>query len=1377
MIAENEISTRRPELSAAKRALLEKRLRGQATPEARPPSIRRRMDFGPAPLSFAQQRLWFLDQLQPGPLYNVPVALRLRGELNKDALEHALNSVVARHDALRTRFTVVDGNPMQAAADPSPRNLPEIDLTLQPEARRERDVRQLLDREAARPFDLSRDELFRTLLFRVDDDDHVLFVNQHHIISDAWSLGTFFRELAFFYNNFVTGRSFLTPDLTIQYADYAAWQQEWIESPAAEKQLEYWKAHLAGAPQLLELPADHARPATQSFRGGRAGRLLPKDLADAVKQLGQAEGATLFMTLLAAFNILLQRYTRQDDLVVGSPVAGRNRLELEGVMGFFVNTLPLRTNLAGNPTFREALARVKRVTLDGQAHQDLPFERIVEELQPERNPAYSPVVQVMFMLQNELAKDLRLPGLSAEPIPVETVTAKFDLTLSVEERKDGLWTAVEFCADLFSDATMERMLTHFQTLLEGIVANPFQPIGELPLLPEAERAQVLVKWNHTHTNYPRGRTIVQLFEEQAAQNPDATALLFGGERMSYGELNARANRLAHHLKTQGIVTGTMTGVCLERSFDMIIALVAILKAGGAYVSLDPAYPKERLKMMVDDARIAILVTAEKWKGHFHADLKTVCLDADRDVINRESDADPADPEGLGVESPAYVSFTSGSTGRPKGVSVPHRGVVRLVKQTNYAHFGRSEVFLQFAPIAFDASTFEIWGALLNGAVLAIFPPHAPSLAEIGDFIQRNGVTTLWLTAGLFHQMVEENIVSLRGVRQLLAGGDVLSVPHVRKALEQLPGCRLINGYGPTENTTFTCCHRILGADRRSIPIGRPIANTQAYILDPHLQPVPIGVPGELYAGGDGVALGYVNQPQLTAEKFVADPFSRDAGAKLYRTGDLARWLPDGTVEFLGRADTQIKIRGFRIELSEIETALNLHPGIRECSVIAHTVGTTDKKLVAYVVAENGGAPSIAELREHLRTRLPDYMVPSAFVFLPALPLNANGKVARKALPAPDAAALGGDKQFVAPRDETEAKLARIWEEVLDVRPIGVDDHFFELGGHSLMAVRLIARIEKVFGKKIPVTTVFQSPSVAQLAEVLRGGKSAISSSSIVEIQPKGTRTPLFFVHGVGGGMFWGYTNLARHLGSDQPVYAFNSRGLDGRPEFPTVKEMAAHYVSDLKKFRPHGPYHLGGYCFGGVVALEMARQLRAAGESVPFLTLINSIPPNAGYDDFRPTPRAFGRFLKNVGYWIGYVAGQPPKAQRDFIKWKALAIGKRVRRLFSRRKSVYDFDVHEVVDLSAQPKELHDLWGQHIRMLFNHRPEFFHGRLTLFRTPGYSLVCSFDEAYCWRKFASEVDVRMIPGAHESILDEPNVQRVAEELTHLLAQLPAGEDRP
>lgn len=1372
MIVETEISSRRPQLSSAKRALLEKRLRGQIAPEQKPLVIPRRI-FGSSPLSFAQQRLWFLNELQPGPLYNIPVAVRLRGELNRDALRHAINSVVSRHDALRTKFIIENGEPKQIAAEFAPRNLPEIDLTLQAEFRRENDLRQLLEREASRPFDLACDELFRTLLICVGDDEHVLFLNQHHIISDAWSLGIFFRELSFFYNNFITERAAVAPLPPIQYADYAAWQHEWMQTPAMQSQLDFWKAYLAGAPQLLELPTDNPRPATQSFRGGRASRLLSKPLAEKLKQLSHAENATLFMTLLTAFKILLQRYTRQDDLVVGSPIAGRNRLELEGVMGFFVNTLPLRTDLSGSPTFHEALARVRKNTLDGYAHQDLPFERIVEEIQPERNSSYSPLVQTMFMLQTNETKNFKLPELSIELISLDTETSKFDLTLSVEEQSNGLLAQAEFCADLFSDTTIERMLGHFENLLEGIAANPSRKIGEYQLPGEAERAQVLAKWNHTHTNYPREKTIVQLFEEQAAQTPNAIALIFDGKELSYRKLSEHANQLARHLRKIGVAPNAMVGVCLERSFEMIVALLAILKVGGAYVSLDPAYPKERLKMMLEDAQLNILMTAEKWREHFKNEISNlVSLDKDAVAIRRES-SDNLEIAGINPETPAYVSFTSGSTGRPKGVCVPHRGVVRLVKQTNYVHFSKGDVFLQLAPIAFDASTFEIWGALLNGATLAVFPPNAPSLAELGDFIQRNGVTTLWLTAGLFHQMVEENVSALRGVRQLLAGGDVLSVPHVKKAIEQLPGCQLINGYGPTENTTFTCCHRILNANCRSIPIGRPIANTQAYILDAHLNPVPIGAPGELFTGGDGLALGYLNQPQLTAEKFIANPFSADGHAKLYRTGDLTRWLPDGTIEFLGRVDTQIKIRGFRIELSEIEMALNNRPAIRECAVITQQSGS-DKILVAYCVMENGKEISPTELREHLQKALPDYMIPAAFVPLPSLPLNANGKVDRKALPKPDELQFSSKKKFTAPRDEIETDLVKIWEEVLNVKPIGVDDHFFELGGHSLLAIRLISKIEKIFGKKIPVTTIFQSPSVAQLAEVLRGGKAAVSSSSIVEIQPRGTKPPLFFVHGVGGGMFWGYQNLSKHFGNDQPVFAFNSRGLDGREEFPTIKEMATAYVSDLKKFRPHGPYFLGGYCFGGCVALQMARQLVAQGEKVPFVTLINSIPPNADYDKFSLTPKSLAKFLKNLGYWANYVREQSPKAKRDFISWKLRAARKQAGRIFSLRKRVYDFDVHEVVDLASQPKELHELWETHIRILFAHTPEFFPGRVMLFRTPGYSMFCCFDEAYCWRKFAKEVDVKMIPGAHESILAEPNVKLVAKQIADELEKFQPQE---
>ncbi len=1385
--AKNGTLPRRAGLSVAQQALLENRLRGAAGTGPVAPTITPRSERVTAPLSFAQQRLWFLEQLEPdSPLYNLPTAVRIGGQLDREALTRAISAIVARHEALRMRVVAEEGIPVQTIAAVAPVELSLVDLAPRPAAEREAALRRVLEAEAKRAFDLSRGPLLRVMLVRLGETEHVLMVNMHHIVSDAWSLGVFFRELAALYGEFCGGPAAGLPELPIQQPDYAAWQRDWMQGGVMAKQLAYWKRHLDGAPHLLELPADQPRPVVQSFAGGVASRPLPRPLSEALKRLSQAEGSTLFMTLLAAFKVLLHRYTRQANIVVGSPIACRNQLETEGLIGFFVNTLALHTNLSGQPTFRETLARVKQGTLDGIAHQDLPFERLVEELQPSRSLGYTPLVQVVFMFQTEPAKKLRLPGLTISPLPLETGTSKFDLTLAVEEQPDGLLATVEYSTDLFEPPTIDRMLGHFQTLLEAIVADPSQRIGELPLLTSTERHQVLVAWNDTRTDYPRSKTIPQLFEEQAAQTPDAIAVVFGETRLNYRELNERANRLAHHLQRHGVTPGANVGVCLERSLELIVALLGILKAGGAYISLDPAYPQERLAFMLADVRATVVLTQEKLRsalpelGSFaptnggSRPPSVVCLDTGWPAIAEENLANPV--SGATAESPAYVSFTSGSTGRPKGVCVPHRGVARLVKETNYARFGPDEIFLQLAPVAFDASTLEIWGPLLNGGRLVIFPPQTPTLAELGELIQRQRITTLWLTAGLFHQMADDQLDGLRGVRQLLTGGDVLSVPQVKKVLQKLEGGVLINGYGPTENTTFTCCHRITArdADARSIPIGRPVANTQVFVLDEYHQPVPVGVPGELYTGGDGLALGYVDRPELTAEKFIAHPFSPEPDARLYRTGDLVRWRADGVIEFIGRMDLQVKIRGFRVELGEIETVLSRHPAVRECTVTAPADASGGRQLVAYFVNAAPLAPGLDELREHLRRTLPDYMVPAVFVRLESLPLNAHGKLDRKLLPAPERAAAEAAATFVAPRDSVEGELARIWEDVLGVKPIGVTDHFFDLGGHSLMAVRLVARIEKIFGRKIPVATVFLSPTIRQLANVLREKPDTGATSSIVAIQPRGTKPPLFFVHGVGGGMFWGYTNLARYLGTDQPVHAFKSRSMDGLEEFGTIEEMAAHYVSELRALQPEGPYYIGGYCFGGNVAYEMARQLRAQGARIELLALINCAPPNSGYDHIRFGPAFCVKFLKNLGYWSSYVLHLKSAQRREFLRWKLRAIKRKLSRGVPSGTAALNFNVEDFVDLTTQPEGQRSLWEAHIQALFRHQTGTYAGHVTLFRTRGHTLLCSFDEAFGWREFASTVSVRIVPGAHESILDEPHVQALAGELKRCLQEMPDQE---
>jgi len=946
----DDAAERRAKLSPAKRALLEKRLRGEFKGDAKSQVILRRAEQNLVPLSFAQQRLWFLDQLQPGsPYYNVPKAIRLSGALNVEALHRTLEALIARHESLRTTFATVGANPVQVITPTLSLALPMVDLSELPESEHEGEAVRLAAEEALRPFDLSRGPLVRATLVRLGQEEYVLLLTMHHIISDGWSMGVLFRELGILYEAFSQNKPSPFEELQIQYADYAVWQREWLQGEVLEQQLRYWKKRLGGELPILELPTDRPRPAVQSFRGTFRHVALPQELSARLKALSQQEGATLFMTLLAAFQTLLARYTGQDDIIVGSPIANRTRIETEGLIGFFVNTLVMRSDLSGNPTFRQLLEQVKDVALGAYAHQDLPFEKLVEELQPERGLSHNPLFQVMFALQNARGAALELAGLALSPVQARRVTSKFDLALFMWEEADELKVTIEYSTDLFEATTIERMLGHFQVLLEGIITDPERPLSELPLLTEAERQQLLVEWNDTHTEYSRNQTVQQLFEAQAEQTPDAVAVVYEGEQLTYAELNKRANQVAHHLRKHGVGPDVLVGIMMERSVEMVVGLLGILKAGGAYAPLDPAYPQERLAFMLRDAAVPVLLTQERLRESLlEHQAQVIRLDADWEAIAGESAENL--PSAATAESLAYVMYTSGSTGQPKGVAVTHRSIVRLVKNTNYVELSSREVFLQFAPVSFDASTFELWGCLLNGARLVVFPAGTPSLEELSQVLVEQQVSTLWLTAGLFHQMVDDHLQGLKGVRQLLAGGDVLSVPHVERVLRELPECQLINGYGPTENTTFTCCHRVpaeaqLGS---SVPIGRPIANTQIYILDAHLQPVPVGVAGELYIGGDGLARGYLNRPALTAERFIPDPFSREPTSRLYRTGDRVRYLTDGTIEFFGRFDQQVKVRGYRIELEEIEAVLSEHPLVEQAVVMAREDAVGDKRLVAYV---------------------------------------------------------------------------------------------------------------------------------------------------------------------------------------------------------------------------------------------------------------------------------------------------------------------------------------------------------------------------------------------------------------------------------------------
>jgi len=1362
-------------LSPAKRALVELTLLKKKAAAGEPKQlITRRAAGQAAPLSYYQQGLWVLSQLMPGTsLYHVPKGMRLTGQLNVDALQQALNHLVARHEALRTSFATVDGVPVQVVRESLTLDLPIIDLSHIPRDEREAEARRVSAAEARRQFDLSAGPLIRACLLRLQAEEHILLITMHHIVTDGWSMGIFERELSALYEAFVEGQSSPLAELPVQYPDYALWHRDWFKGEVYESQLAYWKKIFRTEPPVLELPADHPRPSIQAhrvFRGTKRGLALSKELTRKLKELCQKEESTLFMVLLAAYQTLLHRYTGEEDIVVGSPIAGRCLAETEQLIGLFINALALRVDLSGDPSFRELIARVKEVALGAYAHQDLPFEMLVKEVQPDRSLAHNPLFQVMFVLQSESTSIKKVADLQVSHVQVENIAANFDLTLDVVERDGQLECLFESNAELFDEDRITRLLDHFHNLLEGIVADPGRRLSELPLLSESERRQLLVEWNKTATEFPAGMSVQQLFENEAELNPEAVALEFASGALSYRELNERANRLAHFLREKGIGHEAKVGICLDRSPELIISVLATLKAGGAYVPLDSSYPHARLAFMIADAELGLLLTQKTLSANFAScESELVCLDEMRDEIARQPSTNLHCE--TNAESLAYVMYTSGSTGTPKGVAVTHRNIVRLVKDTNYASFGRDEVFLQFAPISFDASTFEIWGSLLNGACLALMAAGAASLDELGTAIKRHRVTTLWLTAGLFHLMVDTHLDDLKGLRQLLAGGDVLSVPHVKRALQKLPDCRLINGYGPTENTTFTCCFPIIeSAVNGSVPIGRPISNTSLYVLDPHGNPAPVGIPGELYVGGDGLARGYLNRPELTSEKFIPDPFRAAGGAQLYRTGDLVRYRKDGALEFIGRIDGQVKVRGYRIELGEVEAALSEHASVREAVVLTRK-DQGDKHLAAYVVPRDGTTPDVDELRTFLGRRLPGHMVPSLVTVLPELPLSPIGKVDRKALASLTTNVNGKRDAASAPSelppDQLELKLLKIWERVLAVGAIGLDDNFFELGGHSLLAVRLFAQIAKSFGRNLPLATLFQAPTVRLLAQLMREAGWSAPWSSLVLLQNGGPRRPFFCIHAAGGNVLE-YHDLARLVGSDQPFYGLQARGLDGTATPHTsIAEMAAHYIKEIREVQPEGPYLIGGRSSGGTVAFEMACQLSAAGEEVALLALLDAYP--AGYFKLLPGSgsrrQRVQRLARKISSHKQNLQKLSAAARLQYLSDKLkFAPAKAKHKIYRRAYKIYRRIGRPLPEVLRNIEELN------FAAVKDYVPRVYPGRATLFLASD-DLTAAYDVEEGWQDLvAGGLEKIRVPGNHLDIIKEPHVRVLAQELKACLDRI-------
>jgi amino acid adenylation domain-containing protein len=1291
---------------------------------------------GDPPLSFAQQRLWFMDHLltEKG-VYNIPTMWRLLGPLDIQILQRSLDVMVSRHESLRTRFTARKGEPVQVIESVPPVAFLMTDLGTMLNDEVEERARQIAWTAARQPFNLATGPLLRAELLHVAADDHFLLLNIHHIVSDGWSMAIVGRELSVLYNALVSGREPELPELPVQYADYAIWQREWLSGEELLRQLGYWKTQLVNLP-TLELPTDHKRPAVQSHRGGRLATLLPAELAEALKELGRSEGATLFMTLLAAFQVLLYRYSGEEDIAVGTPIAGRRRTEVEGLIGFFANTLVLRVSLAGEPTFRELISRVRESALGSYTHQDVPFEKLVEELAPPRDLSRNPLFQVCFALQNTPAAPLMLDGLQVSRVTLSTNHAKFELTLTMRETPDGLHAGWEYSTDLFERTTIEQMARHFQVLLESIAADPGERIGRLPLMSKSELHRLLVRWNTTAADYPRQACIHALVEQQAARTPKAVAVLQENATCSYAELNARANQLANYLRAQGAERRTFVGICMERRPELIVGLLAILKAGAAYVPLDPDLPLARLSFMIEDTGARLVITQESLLARFPATpARVVCLDRDWSDIathsntNFVSDTTPDDV--------ACVMYTSGSTGTPKGVAIRQEGVVRLIRQPNYVSLTPEDTIAQVSNVAFDATTFEIWGALVNGAKVVIISRDvtlSPHL--LAEALMKHRVSCIFVTTALFNLISMEKPDAFSGLRYVLFGGETCDAQRVKAVLEAGPPQHLLHVYGPTEASTFATFYEVARASKDgTIPIGRPISATEVFLLDSRGQIVPPRVVGEIYIGGPGVAAGYVGRPEETGSRFVRHPLlASDSNERVFRTGDLGRWRSDGCIEFVGRNDDQVKIRGFRVEPSEVSSILNTHPGVRMSHVIARKVATGDIDLTAYFVSRGGLDIPVAELRRFLSSRLPHYMVPVSLIPVPLIPLLPNGKVDSQALPDPVMHAGRTFTDYVAPRDETERVVCRIWAEVLGISRVGLDDNFFEIGGHSLAAARLFARLDEEFGIHPPLGVLFSAPTVRALAERYR--KSPVSSQyfALIAVATGGSFPPIYAVPGVSGNVL-GFAELARELGPDQPFYALQSLGLDGtEAPLDSIEAMARLYLSEIRTVQPHGPYILIGACFGATVAYEMTSQLLEAGEEIAFLGLLDPTQREGKRAAKKPglTSRAVKRAVA-VGSFSSnrlrlYFDDLSKLGYRDRIRYvtqKLLAIGRvsanrgsfsaiqrevnqievyraNVRALDSYQRKVLTgrlaaLEIFETTRPRRQPQDWHGLWSGEVR--------------------------------------------------------------------------------
>jgi amino acid adenylation domain-containing protein len=1305
------------------------------------------------PLSFAQERLWVLERLEAiGAAYNISRVVRLSGRLDVAALERAFAVIVDRHEALRTRFEEVDDGPVQVIDATGGFAMGLEDFSALGPQERAAAARRRASEIMGAPFDLRHGPLFRAMLLKLSAEEHVVAIAVHHIVSDGWSIGVLIREVGALYGAFACGQPSPLPALSVQYADYALWQRSWLKGEVLAQQGAYWKQQLAGAPAALELPSDRPRPPVQSFQGAVHGFGSPAPLAAALREFARAEGVTLFMVLLAAFQVVLARWTGQTDIVVGTPIAGRRDRMSEGLIGFFVNMLPLRTDLSGDPSFRTLLHRVKQTALAAYAHQDLPFEKLVEELHPARDLSRQPVFQILLALQNVPQETLELPGLRLSRAGGEGVRAKLDLSVHVHETPSGLQGHVEYAVDLFDRRTIERLVGHFVTLLQSIVACPEHGLSKLPLLTEEEKHQLLIEWNDTAADCPQDRCLHELFADQAAKMPDAVALVFEDQHLSYAELERRSNQLAHHLHILGAGPDVVVGLRIERSLEMVVGVLAILKAGSAYLPLDPRLPQDRLVYLVTDAKVGVLVTCRTLAdGLPHQAAHIVCLDTDWEGISQQPMT--ALDAGVDPRNLAYVLYTSGSTGRPKGVWIEHRNVV------NYLWAIRSELgldcissYLMVQPLSVDSSVTVLYASLLFGGTLHVVS-YEMSLdaGRLAGRALQQPVDCLKIAPPHLQALLETpECTAILPTKLLILGGDIAHWEFIARLRERAPGLRIVNHYGPTEvtvgATTYTTHDPGTREGTGRVPIGRPLANTQAYILDGRLDPVPIGVLGELYLGGPQIARGYVGQPVQTAQCFIPAPFAAEQGARLYRTGDRARFLRDGTIEFLGRIDSQIKIRGYRVEPDEIANVLMEHTGVSQAVVMPTADGNGERSLIAYV-ATSDGTTSTLDLRQYLADRLPRYMVPQHLVMLEAVPRTAHGKLDRKALPAPSIGDRLAVIRYQAPRDEIELRVQRIWEGLLPTSPIGIADDFFAAGGTSLLAVSIVTRCNRELAIELPIRILFDHPTIARLAMAIRGCRKREPYRALVSLQAAGTKPPLFCVHPVGGQAFC-YIEFAKGLGDDQPVFGLQASGLEaGEPLAASIESMAASYIEAIRTVQPQGPYRLLGYSFGGLVAYEMAHQLQRAGEQVEHLVLVDTAVDGAA------TPQISDSQL------IAALAGMFFGELESSVMPSVCTVAEFVEAARDRGLMPADFSL-------AQTERIVSVLKNAFRLRRAYRPTRLSGSLILLRAvkPGDPNAADTERIFDWSQLLSQQPITIpISCTHYNMMFLPHAKTIAEAL--------------